>query len=65
MQTFLFLFAGLVLLILGLKVSYPYKYRYMRGKLYNFFGRCEKCGAKLNYTSKGRSVCPNKLNHEQ
>lgn len=61
-----FLFAlGLTAAVLAFKELSPYKFRYVRRKLYNACGRCEKCGSKLNYTGKGRAVCPNKTNHPQ
>lgn len=63
-MTYLLLTLGLAAALFAFKELSPYKYRYARRKLYNFFGRCEKCGAKLNYTGKGRGVCPNKINHD-
>jgi len=63
-MAYLFLTLGLVAALFAFKELSPYKFKYWKGKTYNFFGRCEKCGAKLNYTGKGRPVCPNKINHK-
>jgi len=35
-----------------------YKLRYWRRAVWRFFGRCHKCNGALNYTSKGRPICP-------
>jgi len=36
-----------------------YKLKYYKRLILNFFGLCSICYNQLNYTSKGRGICPN------
>lgn len=36
---------------------FGYRMGYYRRKLYGLFGFCQ-CGSRLNYTTKGRGICP-------
>ena len=54
----------IILFIIGFAGSKPiqwYKYRllYYKRIIWRAFGRCHRCGKKLDYTTKGRPICPN------
>lgn len=35
-----------------------YRLRYWKRKLWHLFGRCPKCNGAVNWTTKGRPICP-------
>ncbi len=35
-----------------------YRLRYVRRSIWLFFGCCHRCHSRLNYTTKGRPICP-------
>lgn len=44
--------------MIPLKQKLSYKWFYYKRKIWRFFGYCEKCGEKMNYTTSGRPICP-------
>lgn len=36
----------------------PYRINYYLKKFYNFFGVCDRCFTRVNYTRQGRAICP-------
>jgi len=35
-----------------------YRLRYWKRAIWLFFGFCHKCNTRLNYTTRGKPVCP-------
>lgn len=36
-----------------------YRLKYYKRRLWLFLGKCPRCGCPVNYTTKGRPICPN------
>ncbi len=42
-----------------LKQFFHYRFIYWRNQIFRAIGLCPHCGQSVNFTTKGRQICPN------